>query len=293
MVNKIIVIAIAVGIVAAIGIISVVMTSRIGTQPAKDNTITKENNSTVSVENKNKPDYSKTPVTVIVGGDPKENVAQTGMGSSLMTKYLPVNITQTVNVAKPVKDITIYPVLADWDGIVRPDNNVKWLMQDQNSTSVPFNGYETLSMRAVNATCTNPSFVKVSGSGIGKDGIKLENATGPVSSIIYWGDTLQGSFEKPRNGTVYYTQAGHGIVPEDFNNNHNTYRNNGAGNQDLSGVYHLSFATFFYPATIHLPPKAIAISSQEITCKISKESMQVQELEFPFIYVYDTRFRIE
>lgn len=233
-------------------------------------------------------------VTVDIGSKPQENIAQTGMGSSLMTKYLPVNITQAVNIiGKPVRDITIYPIVADWDGIVRPDNNVKWLMQTQNNTSIPFKGYQTLSLRAVNATCTEPYFVKVLGSGIGEDSIQLENVTAPVSSIIYWGDTLQGSFDQPRNGTFYYTQAGYGIVPENFNNNHDTYRTNGAGNQDLSGVYHLSFATFFYPATIHLPQKATMISSHEITCNINRESMQVQDLEFPYIYIYDIRFRVE
>lgn len=232
-------------------------------------------------------------ISVDVGGEPRQSLVQSGMGSSLMTKYLPVNITQTISLAQPTENITIYPVFADWDGIVRPDNNFEWRMYDEMKNPVPFTGFGYLSLHGVNATCTEPYFVKVKDTDVGEDGIKFENSTMAVSSAIYWGDTIEGSFEKPQSGAVSFAEGSYGIVPQDYNNNNDsTFRNNGAGNQKLSGIYHLSF-TSFYPAIINLPKQVEMTSFLEVACAINGDSPHIQKSEFPLIYVYDVWFRVE
>lgn len=230
-------------------------------------------------------------LTVDVGGEPLQDSVQTGQASSLMTTYLPVNMTQTIPLGNnPIENITLYPIFADWDGIIRA--RIGDLFFDESNRSISFSGSGTAVLHGVNATCIEPYFVKVE-SGALEDGIKFENTTTPASSIIYWGDTFGGSFNEPQSGTVYYRQTGYGIVPADYNNsNDNTYRNNGAGNQEIMGTYHLSF-TSFYQATVSLPEEANMISFLKVTCNINEDSSHVQKSKFPYIYVYDIWFGIE
>lgn len=290
--NKVIIVGLAIAFSVIVSVLALTMV-RIGVESTTTaNRNDSENNNSTLPPNENKREMEAAPVVVDVGGEPLQSEVQTGMGGSLMTKYLPINITQVINLPQPIKNTTIYQIFTDWDGIVRPDNNIKWLMHDENKKSVSFDGYQTLALYAVNATCIEPYFVQVLGSDLGEDGIQLGNTTTATPSRIAWGNIIQGSFAEPQDGTIYFTQAGYGIVPADYNNNNdNTYRNNGAGNQQLSGTYHLSF-TSFYTAKINLPEKATLTSFKEVTCSISEDSIHIQKSKFPNIFVYDVWFRI-
>lgn len=228
-------------------------------------------------------------VTVSIGGKPQDSLVQSGQGTSLMTKYLLVNITQTVTLSKPSENITIYPVLADWDGIIRED--LGYSMVDQDNNDVSHTGFANLVLHGVTATCFEPYPVKLTTDIAADDGIQFENTTEPVPSNIPWGDTVEVSFEEIQSGTLHYT-IGYGIVPASYNNdNDNSYRNNGAGNQQLSGMYHLSF-TSFYPAVVNLPELAQLTSSLELLCTINEDSEHIEKSKLPFIYVYDLWFRV-
>ena len=229
-----------------------------------------------------------TSVKVAVGGEPKESTAQSGMDSSLQTRYLPVNITHAIELSQPTRNVTILPVLADWDGIVSPEVGMYSLMQDQNHDPVTFEGFGTLSLHGVRATCTEPRHVRVLENE--NDGMQLEDSSAPVQSTIYWGDTVEVSFDKAQSGFLYYTMAGYGIVPHEYNDkNDETYRTNGAGNQEISGTYHLSFPSF-YQAEISLPPTASVNSFSEIKCSVDEDSTHVSKSEYPRIYFYDVWF---
>lgn len=209
-----------------------------------------------------------------------------------------MNLTQSIQLVGPTEKMTLYPIFANWDGIIRAD--VERSLFDENSNSISFSGSGTDALHGVNATCREPYFVEVKDSGGGGGNrIKLENTTAPVSSVIYWGDTFNVNFDVPQSGTIHYRQAGYGIVPADYDNNNNNNnngsnnaRNNGSSNQVLNGTYHLSF-TSFYPATVNLPEQAGVMSFLEVTCQIVSDSQHVQISEFPNIYVYGVWFRIE
>lgn len=231
-----------------------------------------------------------TTVTVDVGGEPQDSLVQSGLGSSLLTKYLPVNITQTIKLIEPTKNITIYPVFADWDGIVR--DNLGSSLVDENNSHIAYSGFGTLSLYGVKAICSEPYSIKITSDILANDGIQFENSTEPVLSNIPWGDTFTLNFNEAQTGIINYT-VGYGIVPADYNNNNdNTYRNTGAGNQRLLGMYHLSF-TSFYSATVKLPEEAELISSLKLVCAINENSPHIQKSEFPYIYIYDLWFKME
>lgn len=219
-------------------------------------------------------------------GEPRQGSMETGLASSLTTKYLLVNMTQTINLAGPTAELTLYPIFADWDGIIR--GAIHNSIVDGNNNRVPYSGSGRDVLHGVNATCTEPYFVQIKDIAGSEDG-SIEKTNAPVSSIIYWGDTFDVHFDRPATGTIYYTQSGYGIVPADYNDN--IARNNGAGNQELLGAYHLSFVSF-YPATINLPEQAATNSSLEIVCTINDDSTHVQKSEFPRIFVYDVRFEL-
>lgn len=230
-----------------------------------------------------------TTLTVEIRGEPQQSLVQTGQANSLMTTYLPVKLTQTINLTGPTENMTLYPIFADWDGIIREGESSIIV---ENDDSVSYSGFGTAVLHLVNATCTEPYFVQVNDSGGSEDGgVPFEKTQAPVSSIIPWGDTFGVRFGEQVSGTIYYTQA-YGIVPADYNNNNDdTARNNGAGNQEISGEYHLSFASL-YPATIDLPEQATMTSSIEISCAINNDSTHVSKFEFPRIFVYDIRFEM-
>jgi len=229
----------------------------------------------------------KITVEVNVGGEPQQGEVQSGMGSSLMTRYLPVNITQTISLTQPVENLVIYPVLADWDGVVRA--NLGSSMVDENGNHIPFGGIGLLSLHGVNAECSEPYPIQLTNDLLADDGIQYLNATEPVSSIIPWGDIVYVSFNEPHSGTIRYT-VDHGIVPADYNDhNDSTYGNNGAGNQEISGEYHLIF-TSFYPASVSLPDQVTMKSFLEAKCTMTEDSPHVQISEIPHIYVHDVWF---
>jgi len=236
-----------------------------------------------------------THIIVDVGGTAREGLAQTGTGTILPTRYLPVNITHIFNLIQPTKNITLYTVNADWDGLVLPDNNMRSFMYNKYNKPVSFTGFSDTTLYSLFATCSEPYFVKVLGTDLGADGIKLVNTTAPVQSSIYWGAPTQISFDETQQGTIRYLQTGYGIVPADYNNNNNgiTYRNNGAGNKVISGTYHLSF-TSFYQATINLPSEDNLTSFHKISCSVNEDSSSsfIQKSQFPHIYVYDVWFVI-
>jgi len=99
-------------------------------------------------------------------------------------------------------------------------------------------------------------------------------------------------FNEPQSGIITYRETGYGIVPADYNNNNeNTYRNNGAGNQEISGIYHLSF-TSFYPAKVNLPEQAESTSFLEVKCGINVLD-HVEKSDTPSIFVYDVWFNVD
>lgn len=230
----------------------------------------------------------KITVSVSVGGEPLQSEVQSGMGSSLVTRYLPVSITQTINLGGPTDNITIYPVFADWDGIVRA--NLGTSIVDENGNNVASDGVGLLSLHGVHAVCSEPYPIMLTSDMLADNGLQYVNATEPVSSSIPWGDIVYVSFNKTQSGIIRYTE-GYGIAPAGYNDsNDSTYRSNGAGNQEILGEYHLSF-TSFYPATaISLPERADAMSFLEAKCTITEDSPHVQISEMPYIYVYDVWF---
>lgn len=234
-------------------------------------------------------------LTIHVEG-PKTAPVQSGKGGLIMTTYLPVNITQTINLSGPAQNLTLYPIFERWDGVVRTEN-LRSALVDSNQDAIPRKEGITVPalLHGVNATCMSGNyFVNVTNSaGFENGGVRLENTTKPVSSWIAWGGPDIAVFIEPQSGPIYYNKSGYGIVPADYNDDYDKiFENNGGGNQRISGTYHLSFVSFF-PASVDLPEPAERMSFRELSCSINEDSPYVSKSRLPIIYVYDVLFKIE
>jgi hypothetical protein len=184
-------------------------------------------------------------------------------------------------------------------------------MVDGNNQTVPFGGFTRESLGIINATCTEPYYAKVD-SGNGHSGLFGINRTSKaVSSFIPWGAFTSVSFDNSispmlslpvnltRIGTFHLTETGAGIVPSNYTGSSSSLNNfRGTGNDQVAGVYHLTFDTFYNNTTVQLPESATTISALKEVCTLTRiptpaaYADAAPERFFTSIYVYDIWFRM-
>jgi len=119
-------------------------------------------------------------ITIDVAGEPEQSLIESGADSSLMTMYLPVTISQMINLTEPTERMTINPIFADWDGIVRGE--MRSPMLDEDNEPIRYMGFSGAELSIFNATCKKPYFIKIMDSDMGEDGIRLENSITPYQA---------------------------------------------------------------------------------------------------------------
>jgi hypothetical protein len=179
----------------------------------------------------------------------------------------------------------------NWDGIASVATSNQPI-RDEEGKSIQYTGFSDAVGYAVQATCTEPYFIRVEDTDATQresDGIQLEKTDSPVTSNIFWGGILDIQFEEPQSGLIHYMQEGYAIFPADYRNFDGTPSKL---LKDSSGEYHLAFASL-YPATVNLPEEGIMISSLEVKCSINDDFPGVQKSELAHIYVHDLWFKVE
>ncbi len=256
-----------------------------------------------------------TAVTVKVGNQPVQKPVQNGFGNLTMTTYLPVTISQTIDLSgennnsssnnnitaatiKPGSFLRLYPVYPSWEGKVLIEN--KYSILDKDRKPIEFRGFNFDTLLLLNATCDEPfpSRINYNDTLTSEDkGVIIQNTTKPVPSSINYGNSISITFEKQQllpNSKIYYIDEGWGIVPANYAEKISSISNqpahNGAGNKEVAGKYHLSFVSF-YNTTTELPKSASILSSHQVACTLNSNN---QNYNFPQqVFVYDIWFEMK